>query len=290
MDKRRRFIAVGFSDGSFGVYAIRGGSTSSQSDGLRSLARPSSSHSNRSDASVSSFRSSARPPSSSGPTRSGNGGGFPLTLTKVVHRKDATEEISDIKFDGKTASLAVGSHDNYVYIYRCVVEDEASQQPFALSAQYKLKGHSSYVTHIDYSRDGTVLRSTCGAYEILYWDMMTGRQYQGGGVSDIHWRTHTCPFGFGVMGIWPSHADGTDINAIDVCTDSNLVATADDFGQLKLFRHPCVVQQAPSHATKGYSSHVMNVRFFTVGYDTFLATTGGNDATLLVYQAKPSYH
>ena len=33
-----------------------------------------------------------------------------------------------------------------------------------------LQGHSSYVTHVDWSVDGSVLQSTDGANELLYWD------------------------------------------------------------------------------------------------------------------------
>ena len=32
------------------------------------------------------------------------------------------------------------------------------------------------------------------------------------------------------MGVWPEIADGTDINAVDVSDELNVVAVADDFG------------------------------------------------------------
>jgi hypothetical protein len=38
----------------------------------------------------------------------------------------------------------------------------------------RLKGHTSYVTHLDWSADSSLIQSNCGAYEILYWDVAKG--------------------------------------------------------------------------------------------------------------------
>ena len=38
-----------------------------------------------------------------------------------------------------------------------------------------MQKHSSYITHIDYSCDGANLHSTCGAYELLFWDLAKGK-------------------------------------------------------------------------------------------------------------------
>jgi hypothetical protein len=37
------------------------------------------------------------------------------------------------------------------------------------------KGHSSYITHLDRSVDGRILKSNCGAYEILYSEASSGK-------------------------------------------------------------------------------------------------------------------
>lgn len=52
--------------------------------------------------------------------------------------------------------LAVGSHDNRIYIY------SVDQDKYSLLGS--LKGHSSFITGIDWSEDGKTLRSVCGAY------------------------------------------------------------------------------------------------------------------------------
>lgn len=37
-----------------------------------------------------------------------------------------------------------------------------------------MKKHSSYITHLDISEDSRYMRSTCGAYELLFWDISKG--------------------------------------------------------------------------------------------------------------------
>jgi hypothetical protein len=63
------------------------------------------------------------------------------------------------------------------------------------------------------------------------------------------------------MGIWPKYADGTDINAVDVCNELGLIATADDSGFLNILNFPSVVEEAPRRMYSGHSSFVQNVRF-----------------------------
>ena len=45
------------------------------------------------------------------------------------------------------------------------------------------------------------------------------------------------------------------------CDSGRHLVTADDFGGVNLFNHPCVVQDAPFRRGGGHSSHVMNARF-----------------------------
>lgn len=52
--------------------------------------------------------------------------------------------------------LAVGSHDNDIYIYR--VNGNTYQKAG------KLEAHKSFITNMDWSRDGKYIQSNCGAY------------------------------------------------------------------------------------------------------------------------------
>lgn len=89
---------------------------------------------------------------------------FDKDLQFKNHVKCAKECISAIKFSPIGDSLAIGSHDNSIYIYTF---------PEMKSKFKPLRKHSSYITHLDYSVDGNYLHSNCGAYELLFWDVST---------------------------------------------------------------------------------------------------------------------
>jgi hypothetical protein len=44
----------------------------------------------------------------------------------------------------------------------------------------RCQGHSSYIRHVDWSADSRVLQTSCGAYELLYFDAATGKQVRRG--------------------------------------------------------------------------------------------------------------
>ena len=83
------------------------------------------------------------------------------TLEVVFEGQDATEWIQDIKFSPEGKLMAVSSHDNNIYLYEVDPEGE-----FLL--KHTLSGHTSYVTHMDFTADGLFLQSTSGDNELLY--------------------------------------------------------------------------------------------------------------------------
>ena len=83
---------------------------------------------------------------------------------KVKTLKDADEWCEVIKYSPSGKYLAVGSHDNFVFVY-----DVAND--YSLYCKYNK--HNSFVTSIDWSTDSTYIRSVCGAYEKLYFNVAT---------------------------------------------------------------------------------------------------------------------
>jgi microtubule-associated protein-like 6 len=88
-----------------------------------------------------------------------------------------------------------------------------------------------------------------------------------------------------VQGIWPASQPNATINAVDVSKDQRLIATADDFGRVKLFNYPCTNALAGYIQKPGHSSHVTNCRF-EAGAE-YLVTTGGNERAVLQYKITP---
>lgn len=79
----------------------------------------------------------------------------------VNKQKLCNEWIETMHFSPDGKWLAVGSHDQYIYI--------VSTSDWSLAS--KEQKHSSYITALDWSLDSKAIKSTCGAYELLYWSV-----------------------------------------------------------------------------------------------------------------------
>ncbi|KAM7403090.1 hypothetical protein PAMA_003831 [Pampus argenteus] len=199
------------------------------------------------------------------------------TKDLVTVHTDGNEQLSVMRYGPDGNFLAIGSHDNYIYIY-AVVENGRKY-----SRVGKCSGHSSFITHVDWSLDSQYLVSNSGDYEILYWIPSVCKQVVSVETTrDIDWATHTCTLGFQVFGLWPDGSDGTDINAVCRSNDKSLLVTGDDFGKVHLFAYPCSQFRAPSHVYGGHSSHVTNVTFLS--NDSYLVSTGGKDMSVMQWR------
>ncbi|XP_059376519.1 echinoderm microtubule-associated protein-like 1 isoform X1 [Carassius carassius] len=195
----------------------------------------------------------------------------------VTVHTDGNEQLSVMRFSPDGNFLAIGSHDNYIYIY-AVAENGKKY-----SRVGKCSGHSSFITHLDWSVDSQYLVSNSGDYEILYWIPSVCKQVVSVETTrDIEWATFTCTLGFHVFGLWPDGSDGTDINAVCSSNAKRLLVTGDDFGKVHLFSFPCCQSRAPSHIYCGHSSHVTNVNF--LHDDSHLISTGGKDMSVMQWR------
>jgi len=139
-----------------------------------------------------------------------------------------------------------------------------------------MKKHSSYITHCDVSRDSCYLQSTCGAYELLFWDLNTGKQITSGAtmLRDERWATWTCNLGWPVQGIYPKCTDGTFIHSVDRShttirdqsasedlKNPSILAVGNNNGQVCLYNFPCTIKNSDYVYGVGHSSHITNVRW-----------------------------
>ncbi|XP_036968746.1 echinoderm microtubule-associated protein-like 3 isoform X2 [Acanthopagrus latus] len=201
-----------------------------------------------------------------------------LTREVVSESIDGNEQLSVMRYSPDGSFLAVGSHDNFIYIYN-VTESGRRYTRFG-----KCNGHSSFITHLDWSKDGKYIMSNSGDYEILYWDIAAGckllrNRFES---KDREWASYTCVLGFHVMGVWLEGSDGTDINALCRSHSERVVAVADDFCKVHLFQYPCPKPKAPSHKYDGHGSHVTNVCF--THSDSHLLSMGGKDTCILQWR------
>ncbi|GAB6020327.1 Echinoderm microtubule-associated protein-like 5 [Chamberlinius hualienensis] len=190
---------------------------------------------------------------------------------------DGIESIDVVRFSPDGNYLALGSHDNNIYIYQ--VEDQCHKY----SRVGRCAGHSSFVTHLDWSTDGSILRSNSADLELLYWTASTCRQITAPAqVKNIEWISDSCPINFNVLGIWPEGADGSDVNCCSSSHSQKLLATGDDWGKIKLFNYPSCHPKALCYMYGGHSSHVTSVDFMFD--DTSLISTGGRDGSIMQWK------
>ena len=162
-------------------------------------------------------------------------GGIEVWDDELEHRikmwQHSLEEISCIRYSPDGLLLAAGSKDNYIYLYNVGAE--------IYTKRAICKGHSSFITHLDWSMDSQVIQSVDGAHERLTWSGLSGKKMFGDRAKAARWHTYTCIRGKTVEGIWPVGADGTDINEACRSHGGWLVATSDDFGKVNTYKYPC---------------------------------------------------
>lgn len=203
---------------------------------------------------------------------------------KYKYSKQLTKkEISHIKFSPDGEILAIGAHDGRIFLF--------DWNDGKIKLRSKRIKHNSYIKHFDFSRDGNIIHSTCGAYELLFWDVNTGRQITSGASStrDEEWATWNVTLGWPVQGIFEQYMDGTDINAVDRTKQTydkgmKILASGDDRGKVRLLEYPCLVKNSSSVVGRGHSSHVTNVLFNHT--DDILLSTGGEDQTILQWKVE----
>ncbi|KAJ3103386.1 Echinoderm microtubule-associated protein-like 5 [Phlyctochytrium planicorne] len=184
---------------------------------------------------------------------------------KGISTKIHAHEVIRFSPDGRY--LAAAGHDMVVYIYE-------------MSKKFKLagicKGHSSFITHLDWSSDSSYLQTNSGDFELLFWSAPSGKQVtSASAMKDVEWATFSCVLGWPVQGIWEKGMEGDDINTVDRHPGQTCVASGDDFFSVRLHSYPAAKEGMPFKKYLAHGSHVTQVKFTARG--DRLISTGGMD-------------
>jgi len=175
---------------------------------------------------------------------------------KIASLKDAQEWCEVAKYSPDEKFLATASHDNNLYVY--TVGDDGSY-----SLYKSFSKHNSFVTAFDWSADGTYIRTQCGAYEKLYFNIPDKTQDAAGlsNTKDLQWATISVKLGWDVQGVHPSGEDGTHVNGVEVSADRSLLVSTDDWGLMNVYNYPVCDSLHEPRSYSGHSEHVVRAKF-----------------------------
>ena len=184
--------------------------------------------------------------------------------------KDSKEWIEVMKVSPCKTYLAVGSHDNTIYVYN--ISD--------WSLVGKCTAHNSFICNLDWDEESKYIRSVCGAHELLFHTIPDCQQDKGGAsaTTGTKWATNSCKFGWLVDGVFPPGTSGPHVNGVDISADQKYVMTADNYGLVNLYNNPCR-QGSKAVSFAGHSEHVQRAYFTKAG--TGVISVGGYDQTLM---------
>jgi len=227
-----------------------------------------------------------------------------------VKKGREAEGVAYMRFSHDDKILAVAHMDSNLYLFSVVGAGKKDAAPAAggkpahkrrNSSRYELakelaKGptwtlepwrpanHRAAPTHIQWAEDGKMVKTLTRDYEVAHWivdnDNRSLRFYPHiPDPDDVPWHGDPLVAGWDVQGCYQAEWDGTDLNDITMTEDNTLIATGDDFGQVRLYNYPAVCNKPEAHrAYLGHSSFVVGVEFCRD--NKHLITCGGNDMAI----------
>lgn len=181
--------------------------------------------------------------------------------------------IECICYSPKFDMLAVGTHVNELFVYSVPGYD----------LKGKLSGHSTAVICIDWSTDGSYLRSLDEGFDMIFWQLPKFAKDPDGAqnTKDKDWATQSCKIGWSVLGIYPPGVDKTHVNYVAKSNDNKLVATGDDWGFVNIYNYPCG-KGAKCVSLRGHSEQVPRIIFSEDG--EFIFSVGGADKAIIQWK------
>ncbi|KAI9001956.1 WD40-repeat-containing domain protein [Gaertneriomyces semiglobifer] len=116
------------------------------------------------------------------------------TVTIIKQRQNP---VYDVHYSPNGAYLAVATHDGVIDIY--AVDGETPYQRIMCC-----KGHSSFVTAVDWSDDSLRLQSNSGSNELMFWSMAVTPAPPQVPFSQVKWATTMCPLSWMTKGVYNS--------------------------------------------------------------------------------------
>jgi len=212
-----------------------------------------------------------------------------IIISAIIDRR-AT--IYDLAYSPNGKYLAVASHDNYIDIYE--VENDLGYYQRFMSC----RGHSSYVTHIDWDINSSMIRSNSANNELFYWSLITDatKSVDPTSYRKVDWHSSKCILQWETKGIFGVKVVKNPITQENIehflspCTvyccdkvkinnDLQLLSVGDAFGNIYIYRFPAFSNDMKYQAFHAHGGPVANVKF-AVNLKT-LISVGATDGLII---------
>ena len=215
---------------------------------------------------------------------------------------EPTQWIQEMAYTFESSRLAVGCHDNVIYVYDV-------QNAYAFVG--KIDTFTSFITQIDFgillkkeeqmNQKGVVvdlkgkrvrnvevsevwMQCCSGDDKISFFNVKTLEEEKSASkLKDLIFATYSQTLGFPVQGIVGKGK--SKVNSVDrnhMWRKVPVLATSDELGVIRLYNYPCIHEGAAEKTFLGHSAAVTNIRF--TFDDGCLVSVGGSDRTICVWK------
>jgi WD40 repeat protein/Ca2+-binding EF-hand superfamily protein len=136
------------------------------------------------------------------------------------------------------------------------------------------------IYRMDWSADSVYLRLNSSNGELGFANVGTLTIIEPENSTNIVWNEQSCPLALDSYGIFPV-VPGLDVDCVARTSHKEVIATGDDFQQVKIFRFPANVEKCGCKTYLGHSSPITEITFML--NDNLLVTVGGKDKTIILW-------
>eukprot|EP01039_Chlorochromonas_danica_P000794 gene794-862_t len=197
-------------------------------------------------------------------------------------------EINEIRYSPNGDLIAVGCKDNLIHL----ISNSSGYRQLGAC-----RGHSSQIRCVDFSIDGSMLRSCDASKELLFWDIESCQRItQPTLFRNQQWYSNSCIYGWGLQGIFnrwngdKSLPPDGEINCVTRSPDGSIVIAAGsniNRSAIKAFDYPVLMSAQPTQYG-GHSSPVLDVSFIQTVHGVRLISAGGNDSCIFIWDVDNS--
>ncbi len=201
-------------------------------------------------------------------------------LTVSYEARDSKQPLTACRFSPDGMYMAIASEDSCVYLY-------STEEDFESIG--RCRRHTGPVRRFDFSDDSKYLQSMGDDQNLYFFNAGTAQSMSNlSAMKDIKFSTlvsgaHSCCYGWGTAGAFSAKDDGSNVRATCRSASGHLLATGDDFGNVKLFRYPSPAKNAACHEFRAHGGPIADLVYTTE--DTHIISLGAHDRNIMQWRS-----